>query len=235
MATATSTRVPPIQAEVVAATSGSNNKKDAVAQLNDEEESVFSKHLAAASKTNSTNNSKNSNKTAVNNNDENHHKEPEEEKDEELSSLWDLIASCSVVFLWFQRSTFGVLGLLKSLFLGHCLSLLFQWITGGSSSASNESTSTASSPSAAGEDEYRILEAIQGLLAGKSVPSSIVSAASSSSSQVESWPPPALVALAILTVVALVVHPDGMTWIMLRTIRYVHYLFVSLLFPVGRD
>lgn len=35
------------------------------------------------------------------------------------------------------------------------------------------------------------------------------------------WPPPALTVLAILTIVALVVHPDGLTWFMLGKLRYV--------------
>jgi hypothetical protein len=37
------------------------------------------------------------------------------------------------------------------------------------------------------------------------------------------WPPAALAALAILTVVALVVHPDGFTWVMLSRTRYVSF------------
>lgn len=39
------------------------------------------------------------------------------------------------------------------------------------------------------------------------------------------WPPAALAALAILTVVALVVHPDGFTWVMLSRLRYVFIYF----------
>jgi hypothetical protein len=34
------------------------------------------------------------------------------------------------------------------------------------------------------------------------------------------WPPPALIGLALLTIVALVVHPDGFTWILFRKLRY---------------
>ena len=40
------------------------------------------------------------------------------------------------------------------------------------------------------------------------------------------WPPAALAALAILTVVALVVHPDGFTWIILCRLRYVLFLLI---------
>lgn len=35
------------------------------------------------------------------------------------------------------------------------------------------------------------------------------------------WPPPGLIGLALLTIVALVVHPDGFTWILFRKLRYV--------------
>lgn len=35
------------------------------------------------------------------------------------------------------------------------------------------------------------------------------------------WPPPALTALALLTIVALVIHPDGLTWVFLGKLRYV--------------
>ena len=35
------------------------------------------------------------------------------------------------------------------------------------------------------------------------------------------WPPPALKALALLTIVALVIHPDGLTWVFLGKLRYV--------------
>jgi len=35
----------------------------------------------------------------------------------------------------------------------------------------------------------------------------------------KAWPPPTLILLAILTIFALVVHPDGFTWILLRKLR----------------
>jgi hypothetical protein len=42
------------------------------------------------------------------------------------------------------------------------------------------------------------------------------------------WPPPAFTLLALLTLVAFVVHPDGLTWFMLGKIRYVdtHFTLV---------
>lgn len=47
------------------------------------------------------------------------------------------------------------------------------------------------------------------------------SALRGSSSSDHEWPPPALKALALLTVVALVIHPDGLTWVFLGKLRYV--------------
>ena len=38
---------------------------------------------------------------------------------------------------------------------------------------------------------------------------------------VETWPPPAITALAIFTVFSFLVHPDGYTWTLLAKIRYV--------------
>lgn len=34
-------------------------------------------------------------------------------------------------------------------------------------------------------------------------------------------PPPALLGLALLTIAAFIIHPDGVTWILLRKLRYV--------------
>jgi hypothetical protein len=42
------------------------------------------------------------------------------------------------------------------------------------------------------------------------------------------WPPPTLLGLGALTIVALIVHPDGYTWIFLRKIRFVFYCLISL-------
>ena len=48
------------------------------------------------------------------------------------------------------------------------------------------------------------------------------------------WPPPGLIGLALLTIIALVVHPDGLTWILLRKLRYVEELGV-IRDPLPRD
>jgi hypothetical protein len=41
------------------------------------------------------------------------------------------------------------------------------------------------------------------------------------------WPPPGLVKLAILTVLTLIVHPDGYTWVLLRKLRFVRYYYCT--------
>ena len=38
-----------------------------------------------------------------------------------------------------------------------------------------------------------------------------------------SWPPPSFLLLAALTIVALIVHPDGFTWVLLQEARYVSH------------
>ena len=38
-------------------------------------------------------------------------------------------------------------------------------------------------------------------------------------SSLPSWPPPSLIFLAALTITALIIHPDGFTWIALRKLR----------------
>jgi hypothetical protein len=45
--------------------------------------------------------------------------------------------------------------------------------------------------------------------------------ATDANGKVLDWPPPALIGLALLTIIALMVHPDGFTWILLRKLRYV--------------
>jgi hypothetical protein len=42
------------------------------------------------------------------------------------------------------------------------------------------------------------------------------------------WPPPAFTALALFTIFTLVVHPDGLTWILLGKIRYVGFDVVGV-------
>ena len=111
------------------------------------------------------------------------------------SSMWDVMLSLylPVILLWLRRSMFGTANLVRSLVLGHCLRLLFGNVSGWMSE--------------------------------KVTPSWLASLTIQSSTShhhgkgVDSWPPPALVALALLTIFTLVVHPDGLTWIMLGKLR----------------
>jgi hypothetical protein len=137
--------------------------------------------------------------------------------DAETVSFWDVLASLSMLFLWFQRSTFGAVGLIRSLVLGHCLQSLVRTtvVTLSSSNDSNSDYIAAETQESVGVQKYFRL--MQSLLFGTGA-SSINT--SNPHKQVNGpWPPPALVALAALTILALVVHPDGLTWIMLRKIR----------------
>jgi hypothetical protein len=43
----------------------------------------------------------------------------------------------------------------------------------------------------------------------------------------DAWPPPTLKLLAIFTIVAFIVHPDGMTWVVLGKLRYESCVLVS--------
>lgn len=57
------------------------------------------------------------------------------------------------------------------------------------------------------------------------------------------WPPPAFQVLVALTLIALVVHPDGFTWVLLEKMRYVVVEFdwwfeegcMCLVTPLGRS
>lgn len=143
--------------------------------------------------------------------------------DVDTASFWDVLASLWMLFLWFQRSTFGAVGLIRSLVLGHCLQFLFRttMVTLSSSSNSNSDCLTAAeNQSHDGIGVRKYFQLMQSLLLGAGANST--NSSSSPHKQVNgAWPPPAIVALATLTILALVVHPDGLTWILLRKIRYV--------------
>ena len=108
------------------------------------------------------------------------------------STFWDLLLSLylPLALVWLRRGMLGTANLFRSLILGHCLRLIFSNL----SEWMNENTPWL----------HPVLFQ-QATCNGKVDP--------------QAWPPPALTALAILTVVALVVHPDGFTWIMLGKIR----------------
>jgi hypothetical protein len=130
-------------------------------------------------------------------------------KNDSSSTLWDVMLSLylPVLLLWLRRSMFGTANLIRSLILGHFLRLFFGNLSGWMSENApswlavtlQTAISSSSSQSSGG--------------AGGAV------AAAASKLDQQQWPPPAFVALALLTVFTLVVHPDGFTWIMLGKLR----------------
>ena len=133
------------------------------------------------------------------------------------ASFWDVLASFSMLFFWFQRSTFGVIGMIRSLVLGHCLLLLFRTTAVTATSNNDHASAEDQNNESMGVRKYFYL--MQSLLLGGGAGHGLTSSSSPHKQVNGAWPPPALVGLAILTIVALVVHPDGMTWIVLRKIR----------------
>jgi hypothetical protein len=140
-------------------------------------------------------------------------------------TLWEVVASFSMLFLWIQRSAFGFVAFLPSIVLLSqvCLRLCQNKKT-ISSSTTDSSTSAEEKESIPTARHYFFL--LQSLLLGQKTGPLLQSPLAASSNHLHhkqqahgAWPPPGLVALAMLTIVALVVHPDGMTWIMLRKIR----------------
>ena len=136
--------------------------------------------------------------------------------DADGASFWDVLASFSMLVLWFQRSTFGAVGLIRSLVLGHCLHLLFSTTMAKTTDTTNDHLALDSQNH---EGVRKYFHLVQSLWLDN-VSSAPNPGSSSQHKQLNgAWPPPALVALAALTILALVVHPDGLTWIMLRKIR----------------
>jgi hypothetical protein len=108
-------------------------------------------------------------------------------------TFWDLFLSLylPVMLVWMRRSMFGTMNLCRSLVVGHCLRLVFG------------NTSEWMTEKAPWLQPFLFQQATS--MNGKVDP--------------RAWPPPALTVLAILTIVALVVHPDGCTWIVLGKLR----------------
>lgn len=125
----------------------------------------------------------------------------------EGSTFWQVLLTSylPVMFLWLRRAMFGITMLVRTIVLGHLLRLL----CGNVSDWVNEKTptwiNTMLQPLGGGNYHH----------AGKLTDNS--------------WPPPALTGLALLTIFALVVHPDGYTWIVLRKSRYVMLASLCLL------
>jgi hypothetical protein len=162
----------------------------------------------------------NNNNNNINENDDNRSETDDDDDDQNSSSssYWDILISfyLPILFLWFRRSMFGSANLIRSIVVGQLMRLVFvddilnriseklhlpPWLqvilfTTQSSATNDSSTTTALGCAVAGSSSSRI-EKIDP----------------------HAWPPPAFTALALLTIFALVVHPDGGTWIMLGKLR----------------
>eukprot|EP00546_Thalassionema_frauenfeldii_P008907 CAMPEP_0178911884 /NCGR_PEP_ID=MMETSP0786-20121207/9947_1 /TAXON_ID=186022 /ORGANISM="Thalassionema frauenfeldii, Strain CCMP 1798" /LENGTH=654 /DNA_ID=CAMNT_0020584389 /DNA_START=355 /DNA_END=2319 /DNA_ORIENTATION=- len=128
-----------------------------------------------------------------------------EEEEESSSSFWNIIVTLylPLILVWFRRSMFGTANLIRSLLIGQLMRLVLaqcaelpKWIQvfveppPASSSSGDRSVSHLELPKWA-----------QAFM------------------DPHAWPPPAFTALAILTLLAFVVHPDGLTWFMLGKLR----------------
>mmetsp|Transcript_40374 Transcript_40374/g.121655 ORF Transcript_40374/g.121655 Transcript_40374/m.121655 type:complete len:975 (-) Transcript_40374:246-3170(-) len=128
-----------------------------------------------------------------------------------------------LLLLWLRRSMFGTASLLRSLLIGHALRLLLAYAI----------VLPDAPPAWAADLGGRIRKSsmwryIVGF--GVFLADAILGPEDGTGGALggsegrhhrggETWPPPALTALAVITVVAFVVHPDGLTWIVLGKIR----------------
>ena len=109
------------------------------------------------------------------------------------SSYWGLFLKAYVplIMIWFRKSLFGPANLVRTMVVGQVM----KWVVSG--------------------DFHEILS--------KKFPrlEAILFPPTNGKLDPHAWPPPAFTALALLTVLALVVHPDGLTWVLLGKLRYV--------------
>lgn len=113
--------------------------------------------------------------------------------DEDLTSatFWELLITMYLPLsaLWLRQSVFGITVLVRTVLLGHLLRLVF----GNLADWINEKSPW--------------------------LHSLLLPMGPHSKPDPKAWPPPALSALALFTVVTFVVHPDGFTWVMLGKVK----------------
>ena len=115
------------------------------------------------------------------------------EQDETNSAtVWHLLSTIYIplVFLRLRKSFFGLFGFVRSILFGQFFQFLFSYL----------------SPS---PETWDTLAPWLELINSKDHPHG----------KGDAWPPPTLKLLAIFTIVAFIVHPDGMTWIVLGKLR----------------
>jgi len=129
------------------------------------------------------------------------------------SSYWDVLMTLylPLILLWFRRSMFGPANLIRTIIVGQLMRLVFvdnitEWIS-------------EKLPPWLQVLLFRSSAAATGTGNGMSTVLGV--AVANGKIDPHAWPPPAFTALALLTIFALVVHPDGLTWIMLGKLRYV--------------
>ncbi|EED94424.1 predicted protein [Thalassiosira pseudonana CCMP1335] len=190
-----------------------------------------------------------------NDNHHHHHMEEDEEDEEPFWSLI-LTLYLPLLFFGLRRTTFGTFSFLRSLLLGHVLRILISVASFSIPSRVSERVERWWKRAATiywvqhvlwavtGEERYHPHQnhdyqgnsihhggdCGEGLSPSKGVSlnSSSVSGGSSGRKSLKDhvWPPPALTLLTLITVVAFVVHPDGLTWIFLgKVLDGIVYLF----------
>eukprot|EP00550_Attheya_septentrionalis_P000526 CAMPEP_0198282150 /NCGR_PEP_ID=MMETSP1449-20131203/1995_1 /TAXON_ID=420275 /ORGANISM="Attheya septentrionalis, Strain CCMP2084" /LENGTH=990 /DNA_ID=CAMNT_0043978267 /DNA_START=153 /DNA_END=3125 /DNA_ORIENTATION=+ len=183
------------------------------------------------------------------NDSENDEEEDVDQHSDEKTSFLVLLTSLylPLIFLWLRRSMFGTASLLRSLLIGHVLRLLFAYLSLPPPPAwvKERFASLRRMPLLQnlvrfwngilyifgfGGDHDPQDEMNLGAGWGKGYyyynGSDHRSAGSNSDHHHyhhnkggNTWPPPTLKALVVFTVVAFVVHPDGITWLLLRKTR----------------
>lgn len=114
-------------------------------------------------------------------------------KNLESNSFWELIVNTHLplALLWLKRGFFAITMIVRTLILGQLLRL----VAGNISEWMNE------------EKPSWMVNFLQPLVGPQS------------RSEAKALPPPALIVLALLTVATMVVHPDGLTWVLLGKIK----------------
>lgn len=120
-------------------------------------------------------------------------------------SLFEFVVSLLFVPFWI-KSIFGGVFFIRTLMLGYVLNYFWQFQSVAEHTVSR-------------------------WLGGSSISGSGIVCASAveccgGGNSKGAWPPPTLVALGVLTIFALIVHPDGYTWIILRKIRFVSLILL---------
>lgn len=189
-----------------------------------------------------------SNHSSNNININNNTNEEDDEEDEAFATLTYLTLLSSLylpllLFLWIRRSMFGTASLCRSLFFGHMLRLIVAFTLLPPSTTKsfvptwlwNLGIKIGNVAEKVWNDKrtqkliptwFHLILAIVLGVENEDIPSSLTLAnlgsgggSGGGGGEKDGWPPPSLVALGIFTVLAFVVHPDGLTWIMLGQIR----------------